>query len=228
MRAQVGNVPPVVTEEVAMTLRSRFAEGVADATGYWWLLLVTGILWVLVSLAILQFNLTSVWSIALLAGIVLCVAAANEFMLTAMAPSWKWAHALLGVFFLVGGIVAFAWPSSTFIVLARLIAWYLIFLGAFEIAESLASRGDLWGLRLAAGIASIAIAFWAVESFARSAALLVLWVGIGALMRGISEIFTAFEWRHVHNRAREIAGPAAVPIPRDVDLTTGTEAPQHT
>ena len=45
-------------------------------------------------------------------------------------------------------------------------------------------------------------------------------------VRGISEIFTSFEWRHAHKMATEIASPP-VPPPRDVDLTTGSQTSQR-
>ena len=205
-----------------MRLKSTVAAGVADNTRHWWMLLVSGIAWVLVSMAILQFNLTSVWSIAVLAGVVMFMAAATEFTLATVAPRWRVAHALLGVAFVVGGVTAFVWPGSTFVVLARLVSWYLIFMGTFEIVESLAYRSELWWLRLIAGAACIGIAFWAAESLARSATLLVLWVGIAALMRGITQIFLAFDWRQIHERSKEVSGRSGtdsnVPDQR-IDLT---------
>jgi uncharacterized membrane protein HdeD (DUF308 family) len=183
-------------------MRSWAGRLTAEATRYWWVLLISGGLWVLLSLAILQFDLTSVWSIAILTGFVLFMAAATEFMAASIAPSWTWAHVLLGVLFLIGGIIAFAWPGETFVVLARLIGWYLLFLGTFEVVESLSSRrAEWWWLRLIAGVATVGIAFWAVDSLERSATLLVLWVGLGALFRGVDQIFLAFEFRHVHESA---------------------------
>lgn len=38
--------------------------------------------------------------------------------MTAVAPTWKAAHALLGIVFLAGGVTAFGWPAATFVVLA--------------------------------------------------------------------------------------------------------------
>jgi uncharacterized membrane protein HdeD (DUF308 family) len=182
-----------------MFTRSWAAKEVEGATSYWWVLLISGAVWILLSLAILQFNLTSVWSIAILTGIVLFMAAGTEFGLASMVPSWRWAHILLGLIFLIGGFVAFVWPGETFVVLARLIGWYLLFLGTFEVIESLSSRRtDLWWLRLIAGIATVGIAFWAVGSLERSVNLLVLWIGLGALFRGVDQLFMAFEFRHIH------------------------------
>lgn len=205
-----------------MKMRSYLTEGVADATSKWWVLLITGSAWMLLSLAILQFDITSVWSIAVLTGVVLLLASATEFTITALAPRWRVAHALLGGLFLVGGVIAFAWPESTFVVLTRLVSWYLLFLGTYEIIESLAFRWNLWWLRLLAGIACVAIAFWAADSFTRSATLLVLYVGIAALMRGITELFLAFEWREVHEQAKALDGPSTgAPGKHVVDLTQG-------
>lgn len=184
----------------------------ADATGYWWMLLISGGFWILFSLAILQFDLRSVWSIAILTGVVLILAGLTELAVASIAPRLKWAHVLLGVLFLIGGIVAFAWPGETFLVLARLIGWYLLFLGTFEIIESLSRpRHELWWLRLIAGAATVGIAFWAADSFERSATLLVLWVGLGALFRGVNQILLAFQFRDVHDAVKPTAIPAEPP-----------------
>ena len=193
-----------------MAMRSWAGRLTADATRYWWVLLVSGGSWIVVSLAILQFNLTSVWSIAILTGIVLFMAAATEFTVASIAPNLTWAHALLGVLFLGGGVVAFAWPGETFLVLADLIGWYLLFLGTFEVVESIASRRtELWWLRLISGAATVAIAFWAVHSLERSVTLLILWVGLGALFRGLNQIFLSFEFRQVYESSQSMGSGAS-------------------
>jgi uncharacterized membrane protein HdeD (DUF308 family) len=55
----------------------------------------------------------------------------------------------------------------------------------------------LWGLLLASGIIELAIGVWAIGYPGRSAWLLILWVGIAALVRGITEIVLAFKLRGV-------------------------------
>ncbi|MGZ4619607.1 MAG: HdeD family acid-resistance protein [Frankiaceae bacterium] len=179
----------------------------ADAARHWWMLLVAGICWVLISLAILQFDLTSVWSIAILTGIVLIFAGVDEVFTAAVSPNWKWVHGLLAVLFLAGGVIAFAWPQSTFEVIARLFAWYLLFKGTFDVIIAVENRTyELWWLLLITGIAEIVLAFWAVGYQGRAAALLILWVGIGALFRGVTNIFVAFQLRSLRDRLPPGAG----------------------
>jgi uncharacterized membrane protein HdeD (DUF308 family) len=161
-----------------------------------WLLFTIGILWILVSFVILQFTYTSILTIAILIGLVLLFAAVSEFALAFAAPGWKWAHALLGVLFVAGGIWSFAYPGQTFGTLALLFGWYLLIKGTFDIVLALHLHGThLWWMGLVAGIIEIAVAFWAVGYPGRSAVLLVIWVGIGALMRGITALITAFQVR---------------------------------
>jgi uncharacterized membrane protein HdeD (DUF308 family) len=103
-------------------------------------------------------------------------------------------HALLAILFIGGGIASFIHPLQTFGILAILIGWWLVVKGTVDIVESVAGRDlmDLWGLALALGIAEVLIGIWAVGSPVRSAWLLILWVGLGALTRGITQIFLAF------------------------------------
>lgn len=203
-----------------MVMASSARRLVADATGYWWVLLVSGGFWILFSLAILQFDLRSVWSIAILTGIVLLLAGMTELAVAFITLRLKWAHFLLAVFFLIGGIVAFAWPGETFLVLSRLIGWYLLFLGTFEIIESLSSpRHELWWLRLILGAATVGVAFWAAQSLERSATLLILWVGLGALFRGVNQILLAFQFRDVHETAKSAAGRSGPPGQPQADGT---------
>jgi uncharacterized membrane protein HdeD (DUF308 family) len=59
---------------------------------------------------------------------------------------------------------------------------------------------DLWWLQLILGIVEILLAFWVAGSFRQSAILLVAYVGIIALSRGITELFIAFKLRGLRKR----------------------------
>jgi uncharacterized membrane protein HdeD (DUF308 family) len=166
-------------------------------TGPWWLFLITGIAWVLIAFMVLAFDPGSVATIGYLTGFVLIAAGINELVTMGFATSWRWLHVVVGVVFLIAGILALVSPMQTFGILALLIGWYLLIKGTFSIILSIAGRHELelWGLVLASGILEVIIGMWAIGSPIRSAWLLLLWVGIGALMRGITEIIFAFHLR---------------------------------
>ena len=74
---------------------------------------------------------------------------------------------------------------------------FLLFKGFFDIIVSIATRDEIsiWWVQLIAGIVEVLIGFWAAGYWGRSAILLVIWVGVIALMRGITEIIFAFKLR---------------------------------
>ncbi|HKS49657.1 MAG TPA: DUF308 domain-containing protein [Amycolatopsis sp.] len=163
----------------------------------WWVLLVLGVLWLVFAMLVLQFDLTSARTIALAAGLLLVVAAFSQLVTAQAARRWRWVHfALAGAFF-VAGMAALVWPDPTFLVLARLVAWFLLFKGCADLLTGFVARADeaFWWLFLVVGLAEIAVAFWAAGSTTRSAALLVLWVGVVALAKGVTDIALAFGLR---------------------------------
>jgi hypothetical protein len=171
----------------------------ADEAGakWWWLFLITGIAWVLASFVILAAEPSSAALIAYIVGIVLIAAGVNELFEIGFAQGWKWLHGILGALFIIAGIFAFIEPFQIFGILALLIGWYLLIKGTFGVVFSIMFRDGLplWGLLLATGFIEIVIGIWAIGYPGRSAALLILWVGIGAMLRGITEIMFAFRLR---------------------------------
>jgi uncharacterized membrane protein HdeD (DUF308 family) len=174
---------------------------VQDATGDpgpWWLFLITGIAWTIIAFVLLALKPGAVTMISFLVGFVLIFAGINELISLSYALSWKWLHVIFGVTFILAGLIALLQPFQTFGVLALLIGWYLLFKGLFTTIVSIVEHRSisLWGLLLACGIVEMAIGVWAIGYPGRSAWLLIIWVGIGALLRGITEIITAFELHH--------------------------------
>jgi len=166
------------------------------AAGWWWLFLITGMAWLVFSLIIFRFDMTSVTTIGALFGAVAIVAGVNEAMAMAVSTTgWKIVHGLLGVIFVLVGVFAFIEPGEAFAALASVIGFFFLFKGIFDIALSLATRGEfeLWWLQLVAGVLEIALAFWVAGSFREKAVLLVVYVGLVALSKGITELFFAFK-----------------------------------
>ena len=172
--------------------------GLWRLAGPWWLMLITGIAWLIISVVVLRFRLTSITTVGVLIGVVFLAAMVNEFLLASVHVGWRWAHVLLGILFVVGAIWAFANPINAFWALASVIGLLFVLYGALDIISSVAAReiSGTWWLGLVAGILLILLGFWASQQmFPARAALLLLWVGFFALFRGISEIVIAFELR---------------------------------
>lgn len=174
-----------------------------EAAGLWWLFLVIGTAWLLFAVVVFRFDWSSVHAISILFGIVVIAAAIDEFLDAWGTRGWvRLAHALLGLVFVVVGIVAFVHPGNTFAALAAVMSFYFVLKGALDFVLALAFRHQpLWWFRLILGVAEILIGFWAAGDFGHRTILLVVWVGVVALTRGISALMFAFALREFRNAA---------------------------
>jgi uncharacterized membrane protein HdeD (DUF308 family) len=170
-----------------------------STTRHWWLLLVTGVAWIVIAVVILRFDYGTVAAIATLFGVFSFVAAANEVMVAAVSTKgWRILHFLLAVLFVVVGVFAFVRPENTFVGLAAVMSFYFVFRGAFDITMALAgSRAQGWWLLLLVGLLELGIGFWAAGSWKASVTVLVSWVAAGALLHGVGQIAAAFVVRRV-------------------------------
>jgi uncharacterized membrane protein HdeD (DUF308 family) len=165
-----------------------------EASGLWWLFLINGILWILFAFVVLSFTYTTVWAVAIFFGIGFIIGGLMEIMVGTRALSWRWLHVTFGVIAIIAGVLALIWPGQTFLVMAAIVGWYVMFVGIIDLVTAITTREDneLWWLGLILGIVAILIGFWAVGYAGRSIALLVVWVGATALIRGISNLIAAF------------------------------------
>jgi uncharacterized membrane protein HdeD (DUF308 family) len=186
--------------EAASPLSASDRRTMLEATGLWWLFLITGTAWLLFSIIVFRFDYTTVSAISILFGIFMLAAALMEFVALASTRGWRLIlHGLLGVAFLVIAIVSFVHPGDTFAALAAVMSFYFILKGSFDLIVALATRAEneVWWLGMILGIVEILIGFWAAGDFGNKVILLVVWVGVAALTRGISEILFAFTLRHM-------------------------------
>ena len=136
-------------------------KGYADK---WWLVLILGIVWIIFAWIVLSFDFNTVLAIAVFAGVSFIFAGISEFFYAAMVDEWKWLWIALGVISVIAGIVALVWPGQTFLVLAAIVGWYLMFRGLFDLITSIMTKdeNDMWWFGLVAGILQIVIGFWAI------------------------------------------------------------------
>ena len=163
----------------------------------WWILLVTGSLWVAFALIVFQFDYTTVSALSILLGTV-CIAAALFQAVAAFASHgwWRVANIVLAIAFGAIGVAAYAHPENTFKALAAIFAFFLLIRGTAELVVALLVRPvELWWAGLVSGAVQVLLAFWAAGDFGHKAFLLVVWVGASALAHGVVQSVTGVRLR---------------------------------
>jgi hypothetical protein len=192
---------PEVNERPSSPPASPFAT--PDVIGrflsrYWGAELAIGVFWVVVALVVLKFNHASVVTVGVLTGLLLLLFAAEQFVLAAMAPTARWLWAIFGVLLTVGGIVALVDPVSTFAGLADILGFIFLLIGVQWMVQAFAERpfNPYWWLTLIGAILMVVLAFWASgQFFVERAYTLLIFVGIWALTKGVTDIVRAFQIR---------------------------------
>jgi uncharacterized membrane protein HdeD (DUF308 family) len=173
---------------------------VQAARSHWWLLLLRGILAIIFGIIALAAP-----GIALLAFIYVFAAYAILDGITAIVVSFRersffrgwWVLLIEGIAGIIFGILAFAWPGATALILLYLVAFWALVTGVMEIGSAFIvprSARQRWGLGLA-GLLSIIFGIILIVS-PGSVLLAILWfVGIFAIVFGISLFIYAFQIR---------------------------------
>ncbi len=190
---------------------------VREGAQYWWVFLVSGIVWLLIAWLVLRLNERSITTVGVLIGVVFLLAGINEAGLAALVPGgWKVWHYIMSVLFVLAALWGFIRPVNTFFALASVLGLILIFYGTFEIVQGVASRSvnPYWWVNLITGILLVLLAFWVsgsdrVYALAQRTFLILFWVGFFALFRGFTQIMLAFGVRHAETEAAaaDAAGP---------------------
>ena len=169
----------------------------AKLSRLWWVELVMGVFWVLVAVVVLKFNHASVVTVGLLTGIMFLVFAAEEFALSALdRGATKWVWAFFGVLLTASGIVALVHPRRTFAGFADILGFVFLVIGVLWMCQAYAERvfNPLWWLSLVTGMLMIVLAFWVSgQFFLTRAVTLLVFAGIWALMKGITDVVRAFQ-----------------------------------
>ena len=165
---------------------------------YWGAELAIGVFWLVVALVVLKFDHASVVTVGVLTGLLLLLFAAEQFVLAATAPTARWLWAIFGVLLAVGGIVALVDPASTFAGLADILGFIFLLIGVQWSVQAFAERpfNPYWWLTLMGGILMVVLAFWTSgQFFVERAYTLLIFVGIWALTKGVTDIVRAFQIR---------------------------------
>ena len=118
----------------------------------------------------------------------------DESGLASIGKHWGLVLAL-GITSIIVGIIALVWPGATIVVLAILVAAWLIVSGIFQIVRGF-GRGLSGGMRallFISGILSLILGLIAISGIWRSVEILAIFIGIGFLFRGFGMLFESAE-----------------------------------
>ena len=177
-------------------------EAARTITGDWWLSLVAGIAWIVVSLVILQFDSASVTTVGVLVGLMFALSAVQNFALAAAVDgALRWVSAIFSGLFVVASGICFIDPEGTFAALADILGFLFLLVGVWWMTRAFLERAvnPLWWLGLISGILMSILAFWTSGQFLMHRAyILLVFAGIWALMQGVNDIVRAFAIRRLH------------------------------
>jgi len=182
-------------------MANTFTNTIKEAVGYWWLLLLTGIILIAAGVWIFASPAAAYLSLSLLFGI--CILAVGFFE-TSFAISvrkslngWGWTLAS-GILDLVIGSYLLAYPSVTMAILPLILGFWLLFRGfsAIGFAFDIRSYGAPdWGWLLVLGIAIVFFGFMILAVPAFGVANIIVWTGLSFICAGVFRIFLALRLR---------------------------------
>jgi uncharacterized membrane protein HdeD (DUF308 family) len=178
---------------------------------YWWAFIIRGVVAILFGLAAWFWpglTLTALIIVfgayALVDGIFAVIAGISSY---SENQRW-WAEVLVGIVSIVAGIITWAWPGLTALVLLYFIASWAIITGVFEIWAAVQLRRSIeneWLLGLS-GLASLIFGIL-LFIFPGAGALGILWlIGFYAILFGVLLIGLGWRIHALHGRGNERVG----------------------
>lgn len=175
-------------------------EAVGAISRLWWLSLVTGILWFVIAIVILQLNSASVATVGVIVGAMFLFTGLQQFVISTVVEGWRWLWLVFGVLFVLAGLWALFNPGATTAALADSLGFLFLLVAIFWVIEAFATRGenDLWWLGLISGIIMFVLAFWVAGQFLfERVYILLVFAGIWAMLQGVTDVIRAFQLKRL-------------------------------
>ena len=172
----------------------------------WWALALRGLAAVLFGLLTFVVPGVTLVTLVLLFGVYALIDGFFNVIAFSRVPAHHWALLLEGVIGIIAGILTFAWPAITAIVLLYVIAFWAILTGVFEIIAGIRLRKVItneW-LLLALGVLSLLFGILILFAPGVGALAIILWIGAYACLFGVALLALSFRLR---GRRRLIVQP---------------------
>ncbi len=166
-------------------------------SGNWWAVAFRGLVAVIFGILALALPGLTLVALVLLYGAYALVDGIFALVAAIRGTGRRWLLLVEGVLSIIAGLVTFAWPGITALVLLYIIAFWAIFTGVLRIVMAISLRREIdneWAMVLSG---AVTVLFGAVLAILPGVGLLSLvWlVGIWALILGITLIVLAFRVR---------------------------------
>jgi uncharacterized membrane protein HdeD (DUF308 family) len=163
----------------------------------WWALALRGLAAVVFGLLTFFLPGVTLVTLVLLFGAYALVDGIFNVMAFFRVASHQWALLVEGVVGIIAGVLTFAWPAITALVLLYVIAFWAILTGIFEIIAGIRLRKAItneW-LLLIMGVFSLLFGLLILFAPGAGALAIVFWIGAYALVFGIFLLALAFRLR---------------------------------
>ncbi|WP_197522985.1 HdeD family acid-resistance protein [Actinokineospora pegani] len=186
----------------ALSTDTNAVRALRGVTTRWWVVAVLGFLVALLGVLLLADIAVAVESLALLVAIGLLVDGVAEIA-TAGRHRTPWPSYVVGVVWVVVGVLALVWPGLTVLALAVFTGLGLAVGGVVQVGAGIAGRRvvPMWGLWVALGVVTFVVGVLALVLPGLTVLALGLFLGTALLLRGIAMVWVAFALRRVHTAA---------------------------
>jgi uncharacterized membrane protein HdeD (DUF308 family) len=187
-------------------------QALGGVARFWWLFLITAVLWLVVAVVILQFDAASLATVGTIVGLMLLFTGIEQwFLVGAVRGVWKVVWLLFGLFFVAGGIWAILNPIGTVASLAQSLGLLFGLVALFWIIEAFSTRrsNPLWWLGLISGLLMAGLAIWVGgQLFGARVVTLLLFAGWWAILHAVGDVVRAVQLKRLGALVRDPA-PAA-------------------
>jgi uncharacterized membrane protein HdeD (DUF308 family) len=167
----------------------------------WGLLLVNGIATVVAG-GIILFTDWSLGDLAIFIGALLVFRGIFDMLSVPVDGSSRGWSLAVGLLEFGLGVLVWAWPSPTLLVISFWLGWFVLFSGIMTISGAIAGRDAIpyWGFMLAFGIGEVLLSFWLLARPGTTLVAAVLAIGLWALVAGIMQIVVAIDIKRLRDR----------------------------
>ena len=96
-------------------LPSEIRHTLGEVSDHWWLFLIGGVAWFVISLVVLRLDIASVAAtVGVFMGVVFLLSGFKEVFIASVRSGWRWARVLMAVVFFAGSIWSFITPFGAF------------------------------------------------------------------------------------------------------------------